>query len=261
MKKVPLWRMILLQIVTLGFYEFYWLSFQKKYLEKKTKKKLPSNKWLLAICILVGVAYAMDVVIYFVPDESWVLILTLFIAVLVLIFAAAIIRFVWVILFLRAASKVLEPRMTFVWLLILHITLGVGHFVAQHYANKKADPKQKAPTRRFIVLSIVSIVLFYFAIPTTAFIIGAVYIGHIVANSQTMLDNDPRYSEFEKKADLLSKQYDGCVEELDATYRVVTDENVDAYSSAYDACEAIRIEQNKAVDDRDARSNELLKDL
>lgn len=43
--------MILLSIVTLSYYEVYWLVTQKPYLVKKTGAKLPSSWWLIGSAI------------------------------------------------------------------------------------------------------------------------------------------------------------------------------------------------------------------
>jgi hypothetical protein len=50
-------------------------------------------------------------------------------------------------------------------------------------------------------------------------------------------------------ADQLYSQHQACVKKLDQDFKALDDTNQEAYQKAYDACEKIREEQNKAVDE------------
>lgn len=50
------------------------------------------------------------------------------------------------------------------------------------------------------------------------------------------------------KATRLYQEHQACVKKLDEDFKALDSTNQDAYQKAYDTCEAIRLEQNKAVD-------------
>lgn len=50
------------------------------------------------------------------------------------------------------------------------------------------------------------------------------------------------------KATQLYQEHQSCTKKLDQDFKALDSTNQDAYQKAYDTCEAIRIEQNKAVD-------------
>ncbi len=251
--------MIVLQIVTLGFYEFYWLAVQKKYVERTTKDTLPSTNWLIVAAVLMFIYFVFSVWHLFIPgDDVKNELITLSLIVL-FGFASIIIHLIWSIFFYIAANKIIGDRVKLVWLIVYLITFRVSSLIAQFYANRKPNPKTKVPSTRFITISVVLLAFAYIIIPIIVTIGMVFYIGQAVYTTNAAIESDALYQEYDRKAIVLDKQYAGCLEALDEDFPVVAidDTEAKAYLAAYDACEDIRLEQNKAVDDRDARYDEL----
>lgn len=249
MKKIALWKMILLSIVTLGFYELYWVITQRQPLMKKTKIPIHSIKWPIAYFATVFVVTVVSTVISILVSDITTLFITLGIAMLLLILST-IARIWWMWSFLKAAERIVQPRVTFGWLIVHLILVSVSViFIVQYYANKKKTPKQTRPTRRFVVLSIVSIVVIQVIIPIVIVVLSLV---PVLSEIVPPVIDSPELQSLNKATYVLDKEYKGCVHQLDIDYPYVTADNQEKYLVAYDDCEAARIKQNKAVEDYNA---------
>lgn len=133
-------------------------------------------------------------------------------------------------------------------------------FIAQYYFNRKPDPKQKQPTRKFVGLSIAAIVFIYLGAITTGVILGVMDIQND-PQIQSSLAGNKELNELAKQTVLLEKQYTGCVKQLNESYPYIDEENELAYNDDEAICEDIRIEQNKAVSAYEALAEKLSNEL
>lgn len=165
MKKIPLWQVIVLSIITLGIYQLYWLAVQKKYVEKSTSTKLPSTGWLVSVGIGYIPLFIAAVVLGLLPtsnDLSTLLAILLLACFVMAVSSYTTVVYIWwSIMFMRGAEKVLAPRFTLVWMIIHLFTTGLGVIIMQYYANRKPRKSQTQPSKRFVTLSIIAIVLPY----------------------------------------------------------------------------------------------------
>ena len=116
---------------------------------------------------------------------------------------------------------------------------------AINYVNQKQKMKLVTKfTKKELALIVAGIILL---------IMSLFAVFGIQAPAKTLTsEQQVRANELGRKADSLGSQYKNCSDALDKKQNSVNTDNqkaVDAYNTDYDKCEAIRVEQNKAVDD------------
>lgn len=261
MKKIRLWKVALLSIVTLFYYHTYWFCVQRRPLMKESGLSIPSNWWLIGSTIVstLGVAGALAFSFIFSDD---LLLLLVVISLFTLVLMASVAVYIWwVISFLRTADVLLKNRVSLSWMLLHFFFISIDVvFILQYYFNRKANKKQKETSSRFIAFSIIEFVAFYlfFIALGTALVISSLIVTNPTTGNPEIIFENKELNELGAKTVLLEKKYNGCIEDLDATYPTITDENEQAYLDGYDACEEIRIEQNKAVDEYNELQQKLL---
>jgi len=249
MKKIRLWKLTLLYIVSLGFYEFIWLARRRDELTKKTKIKLPSKRWMIGIFIAwianVAITFALP---FFNSDTGSAIFLAYVILFTLIYVATLVIKLWWLWSFFKAASSAINNKVTFGWLIAYILLLGPAYiFVLQFYFNRK-NTSQDKPTKKFVTLSIIGFVLLQVAM----FIIALTSMLSMMKDAgliQPRVSHDtPEMVNALKKSSTLDKKYTACINKLNIDFVEVTNETEAAYSTAYDNCETIRLEQNQAAD-------------
>jgi len=83
-------------------------------------------------------------------------------------------------------------------------------------------------------------------------VIGLIAIGGVAAWIFIALPHSEKEQHMRNQratANQLYSQHQACIKKLDQDFKALDDTNQEAYQKAYDACEKIREEQNKAVDE------------
>lgn len=240
--------MLILSIVTFFIYETYWFATQRKHLVKKTGVKIPSAWWIVVATAGAWLS-VIGLIIAILVNINALLVSSIVFGVLIVSFS--IIRIVWVWHFLIGAAKIVSPRVTLGWLLVHLFLIGVSViFILQYYFNRKPNPKQKNPSTKFVVLSLVAII-------AIQGISGVAYFYNEYPQLEKSVMQSQEVIELGKQTELLDKKYQACTQQLDSDFPVVTEENEPDYLQGWDDCDAIRIEQNKAVDAYNAASRNL----
>lgn len=253
MKKIRVWKVILLSIVTFEIYSIVWFVRRRSELISNYKLKVPHWGWLLApsaIGSILTVPVSLMVIGTIKDEDSQMLVITGFI-----LFWLCIVFFVncwWLWKFGRASQTITNGRITPFWLLILYASVGgLATGILQYYFNRclprtklKKMPTER-PSRRFMALALVLLVI------SSAF---GVWVVTVDMPTDEIGSRAGEANALYEKQERLYKEYEDCIKQLDAVYpeSEITPEDEAEYNQGYDACESIRIEQNKAVDDYEA---------
>jgi len=243
MKKIALWKVIVLSIVTLGIYSIIWLARRRNELVDNYQQKVPSWLWLV-IPGAISIALIVPAVIFtflLISNDQLIQALLLIGIVSLLLLASAIICLWWVWRFSSAMSRVIEGRVPTIWAFLIYLFLGVAliyvhQFYINRYATDKISTKNVGPSTKFIVLTVVAIV-------ASVILSGASSASMPDDSFQKLQEN----SAVGEKANRLIVDYTTCTDTLQKDYPEVTVENEAAYNKAYDVCNKIRIEQNAAA--------------
>lgn len=253
MKKIAVWKVVLLSIVTFGIYMLVWLVRRRAEMVSKYGQKVPHWLWLIVPAIVVTALIVPFAIVMLLasgttPDESTALVILALLALVALVsLPAYIITLWWVWQFGKAAGNVVNGKTNAIWTLLHYVFLGgVMIYVLQFLFNRAHDPKalkdqpREKPSTRFVVLSVIFIAL-SFAGGTAASFMPPTDFENKLFNQVDGIE------EKAKKAEELLTKYEACTEQLEVDFPEVTEENSAAYDAAYDACDEIRIEQVKAA--------------
>lgn len=246
MKQIRMWKVIVLNIVTLGLYDIVWLAKRRNELAQTTKMKLLPNSLLYISMIGVLVAATgLGVLLLFTEKLGFMWVLVGICVFALLMMGLSLLFLFWLWFFLNAAAKYIGPRVGLGWLIAHAIITGFTYvFVLQYYANRKAKPSQTKPSKKFVNGSIALFIVWYLAAFAYGIVIGLMY-----TPPEVVVQDTPVMQELSKKSQLLYKKYQACAQEINTKYEFVSDETEAAYLKAYDDCEAVRVEQNKAAAD------------
>lgn len=164
MKKIPLWKVIALSIITLGIYTIVWFALRRNELMNVSGQKLPHWLWLI-LPTFTGVVlwFASLIVIYSTtPNDpgrqyDWMVLSTFSFLVLI----PFSISLWWVDRFGQEVQHITGNHVPVLWTMLIYFFLGPAVIlVHQYYFNRMPDTKKvqvtSGPTRRFtIVMSFV----------------------------------------------------------------------------------------------------------
>lgn len=148
MKKISVWKVVLLTIVTLGLYSIYWAARNRDYIKQHDKKAgyIPAWGWLVVIpaggFALIGSVIALMILatLSVLSADSTLLALNI-LAVVYTVLALAI-GIWWVSFFAKPMERVTHGGVTRAWAVALYIFTGpllVAFY--QFYINKSAGEK------------------------------------------------------------------------------------------------------------------------
>lgn len=256
--KINLWKMAGLYVVTLGVYGIIWLSKRRNEIATNYKLPLPHWLWMVAPSIIALALILPIVFIGYALLSDLVLFGMMIAGVLIFEFVVVFGISIWWIWKLgQAVEKITEGRMPLgwtvaYWILCGPIVLFILQYLFNHIQSKvdvKAAPKHK-PTKRFVFVSILvfatSIVI---SIAQTALIINS------DSGSWTTFTREAREIDHTgNKADRLLKQYNTCMDRLNEKYPgELMIENEAGYNKGYNECESIRVKQNAAAEEYNAK--------
>lgn len=241
MKKINLWIVLLLTIVTFGIYGIVWIIKRRAEMIRAYKQVIPHWWWLIAPLVVFAVVTALTLLSI---ELEWsdAAITALSLSFFVILGAAAVISIVWMWKFSKAAAYITGGRVPAGWSLALYLlTGGLLPLFLQYYFNRapEAAALKKAPAAKpsgkFIALAIAAMIL---SLGSSAAIAATGEYGDF---------QDPKLQQYGEQADRLFAEYNDCIDQLNTEYAEVTLENEAAYNTGYDACEEIRFEQHEAV--------------
>jgi len=255
-KKIRIWKVIVLSLVTFGIYPFVWVVRRRNEMVTRGKFSIPHWLWLLLPWLFLIVTVVPFIFLAYGTTKSHEQMLYLGVGYILLasIFCYAITVW-WFYKFGKAVERVVDGKITAGWILAYWIMTGPILLIPlQHQFNRvkqkfgaKSIPKHK-PSRKFIIWSIVVFVFF----------------GVVSAIATVQSYNDPEWGQEISEAakldtksemiDELSRQHTTCVDKLDQDYpqEIIPDEEFAQYKSEYDKCEAIRTKLNSTIDSYNA---------
>ncbi len=178
MKKIRVWIVLLLNIVTLGVYGIFWLINRRSEMVKNYKQDIPHWAWLLAPSMIAVALVVLSIFLLFfgnrTGDNTTSMMLSVLGLGLVAILAIIGITIWWMVKFARAAAYVVNGRMTTAWVVVLYIFTGtlVGLFL-QYYFNRAASPADRPnepaqkPSTKFVVIAVLAILVSLLASSTS----------------------------------------------------------------------------------------------
>ena len=249
MKKIRVWKVVLLTIVTFGIYTLFWFINRRSEMIKQYKQQVPHWLWLVLPSVAMMLALLPIVLIAVGLSASAV---GGFMALLGFYFLGTLvalgISIWWMLKFGQGAAVVTNGKMPAGWTVAYWIF--TGPFLAsvlQYRFNRSAEPAllskeaPQKPSRKFVVLSLV--------------IFALVLVGSAVTSAASPKDFSGSVKELEQmdqqyqQAESLRAEYEACIDKLEADYPgELTTGNEAAYNQAYAGCEEIRVRQHKAAD-------------
>ncbi|MDX2776441.1 DUF4234 domain-containing protein [Streptomyces caniscabiei] len=160
MKKIAIWKIILLSIVTLGIYTIVWFALRRVELMKVSGRKLPHWIWLV-LPAFIGVIlwFASLLFIYSTLSSDpgrqydWMMLST-FTFLILIPFGISL---WWVDRFGQEVQHITGNRVPVLWTMLIYFFLGPAVIlVHQYYFNRVTDEKPAhttdGPSQRFIIV-------------------------------------------------------------------------------------------------------------
>lgn len=253
MKKISVWKVVLLVVVTLGLYAIYWAARNRDYIKKHEKKAgyLPAWGWLVFIPAAGFLLIGSVIVLMFVSmfggidaDTTLVAVNALLIGYVVAVMAVGV---WWVWFFGQAMEKVIHGGISRNWAVALFIFTGplLAAFY-QFYINVGADKraaKQSEPGSVFMFLAIgaMAISLISSVINTADYVRSLPQLKTEIQQAQEQTKGlVDAYSAYAKcDAELFAKYPNGKPEEVDQQA---------AYASHLERCEDLNREYQRQFD-------------
>ncbi len=253
MNNIRVWKVIVFNTLTLGIYSLIWFAGQQRNIKHVYNQSysMPSWVWLMVIVIAGSIASVVAPFIVLLsllgsdmPAEQ---IASLSYASTVVVMSLCIgISAWWVYRFGAAMEVVTRGRVTKAWSFLLFLAIGpYVTAVYQYYINRLERYKkvQVKPSPKFKLASGM-IVITSFALTVTSFMMN-----DLTPIADSIREGRIRNQEYIQQIDESTLRYDTCIDELETRYPGdLTSENEDAYTSEYDQCEAIRLEQQRFID-------------
>lgn len=243
MKKIAVWKVIVLSIITLGIYTIVWFARRRDELVMHYDAKIPHWLWLVTPILLALTAFLPLLILAgalsFVINDP-LLVMSLGTSILVLV--PLLISIWWISRFGAAVAQLTKGQVPTVWTVLLYIFWGfMIAAIHQHYFNRVTVKKMPSntdtgPSQKFVTLSVIAIAISLLTSVSSFMSLPADY-NKAQQQFQGMM-SDSEATEFKK----LTEEYQTCVSALDADYPKLTEENEKAYNTAYDQCDAIRVE-------------------
>jgi len=248
-KRIKIWKMIALSIVTFGIYNIVWFARRRDEMVENYKVSIPDWRWLIGPWLL-SIAILLILVFIQANSPSLAGIVIIFIALMISSTAVSGIFLWWIWHFGKAAEKITQGKITLVWVILYVLLLsGCIQYVLQYRFNRlpksnAITTKKYQPSKRFVQYSITAIV----TLNVIAFGAGIV-LGMIGTYPPAIVQDKPSAKYLESNR--LLREYYGCMDKLDTDFpgEITEGPQEEAYNKAFDACEAIRIKQNSAADE------------
>ncbi len=248
MKKIRVWKVVFLNLITLHIYGIIWLARRRNEMVKHQKMTLPHWLWLVVpfATVAISIVAVGTIAIFMMTEEQVVLILIP--AIIVPAVIAFAISIWWILQFGRAANRATKGRVPAMWTVLYWIFLGnIAIFMLQYWINRtpKGNVRQH-PSRRFIVWSVTA-----FLVVSVISVVDFIYVISIDNWPSADIEKAREIDNLGKKASELNTRYLECIERLNLKYPELTAMQEADYNKGYAACEQIRLEQNRTVEQQE----------
>lgn len=252
MKKIAVWKVIVLSLITCWIYAIFWTARNRDYLEKYEKSvgKIPRWLWLVSIVAFSGIAFGVAVVVLMLgysgvmTAETTLLVFGLA-CVSVGVYALGV-GLWWLWYFAKAMEIVTQGRIRRPASLVLYIF--VGPFVIafyQYYINRLADNKKGATYKESGGLWTLIAVCICLSIGSLA--LSVVDTTNTLQEMRTSIERGQvNYREMTR----LNAEYNTCIDALNEKYpnEQIEPADEEVYNAAYDRCEEKYAQYEAAYD-------------
>lgn len=247
MKKINIWVVLLLNIVTLGIYTLFWTLSRRREMIAHYRQSIPSAGWF--VCA-TAIFYASIVLTWWGSSVAGDLQAIIGLITLPVIIFGFVVAIWWVWQFGKAAASVASIPAG--WSLALYITTIIFMSVfLQYYFNHTSQTHKSTQPKTSLTFKLLAILVIFVSAGTSLWYTIATFPTDTIRQE---INKQKQMNSYQQQAYQLSQEHQACVQNLEQNYKEVTGDNQDAYQQAYDKCETIRKEQNAAVD----HYNELL---
>lgn len=249
MKKIAIWKIIVLNIFTAGLYSIFWYARNRNYFVSKKNEYIPKWTWLIAIPVvygagcIVGFTYLVTAVLNNVDIDSTIhsYNMAIFIGCLV----ALGIYLSWLWFFAGAFEKESQGRVPRWVSLVLGVFIGVFlTAVYQFYINKRNAEKNSnhgALSSGLLIFTSLFTLFGFFSITST--------VASLSNSNESIKRELLKTRESFGKVQQLNVEYTKCTQKLAADFPgELTDENKDAYNVANDTCRKIYDDYQKSLE-------------
>ncbi len=242
-------KVVFLCIITFGIYGIFWLAWRRNEIVKYYNIPLPHWGWLAipALILLPGSLIVAVTASLSLPENVALASALCFVALAATTLLG--ISLWWMSKFGAAVEKITNGRMPASWVMLYWYFTGfcmvaaLQYFFNQLPAKNKLRKSTQQPSKRFVAVSIGIFIMV--GIASMAVAVGVILYTTPGQDSSTTREIE----RLNKEATLLSKKYDYCIAQLDKEYPEVSPDQEADYMREYDACEAIRLQQNAKVDE------------
>lgn len=244
MKKIRLWKVILLYLVTLGIYGVVWLARRRAELIRQTKQDIPHWLWLITPALATIVLSLLALLLMALLNTSGFVSFMAFMLVFMTGFAISFgVSLWWMYHFGRATETITRGRFPNLWVMLFWVFLGSAVILPLQYRfnRLKKGIGREEPTKRFIALSL--------AVITLSILSGALSFVLYPPEDMNFGSIDAIHKKTQQ-VDQLTERYDKCIDTLEKDFPGdLTEENEAAYDTRYDKCDDIYKRQKAAIDE------------
>lgn len=251
MKKISVWLVILLTLVTFGIYAIFWAGRNRDYIVKNDNKAgyIPKWLWLIAIPLGVGVVLITSIMLIVLATigimDADVAMISIYVAMVGSLVIPLAIGLWWLWYFGAAIQKITQGRIGRIWTLFLYVL--AGPFVVafhQYYINRLDQNEKGVVYATGPGVIVITAVLALISIPSYALSFTSFYVS--MDQTRTLIQTSQMNA---REANRLSEIYTACVTQLEIDFPGdLTAENEQQYNAAYETCNEIYKRYEAAFD-------------
>lgn len=262
MKKIAVWKVVLLTTITGWLYAIFWAGRNRDYINKHTSvaQKVPHWAWLIIMPVAMSLGFGLMITFIILgnigvisPDTT---VLWMAISLLATSLIMIAIGFWWLWYFGKAFETITQGRINRLVSLLLYIFIGPYVIAFQQYYINRLDQNQKGEiykvSRRLtiwvVILGVLSVVSLIFSIPDTMASLNDIKVDMTQGQPVQPVQEVQEVQEEQEAVQRLEAEYNSCTEKLDADYpdEYIAPEQEATYQADYDHCDALYAEYEKA---------------
>lgn len=243
-KRIRVWKVILLNIVTLGIYSLVWLLARRNELPEDIKKKTPHWGWLIGFFAgTVSLSFFLYFAILAIPDSQRAAEVFVFISYVLEALVTIGLTW-WIVRTVRAINTVIDLPLSTLFMILVAVFCAPALVVYEQYAINGSSPAGRLEKllSPIVVISVVVGIIVY-ATLYLFYPINEQILDIRTDHASIRHDIDSLGQEFNSLDEVmkLSAEYDACTEKLTSDYPEpeITEEDYAMYNAAYEKCDEI----------------------
>lgn len=160
MKKIAIWKIILLSIITLGVYTIVWFALRRTELIQRSGQRLPHWLWLILPAFAGFILWVGSLILIYSllsgdpgRQYDWMMLST-YSCLILLPFGISL---WWVDRFGQAVQHITSNRIPVLWTMLVYFFLGPAVIIIHQYyfnriTSKEPMPDTGGPSQRFVIV-------------------------------------------------------------------------------------------------------------